>query len=379
MKKTTSLLTTGTEKYPALTGIRACGAIAVFVDHFQPSTSVHTSFNVMAFFFVLSGFLIVRLYYDKLRPDGHWLAGYFVRRFARIYPVYFLLVTIAIGLHFHQRPLPPHPSFNLWMLIKNYTLTHALFHQWADVLIQPSWTLTVEECFYLLAPVFILVIRRAGYVVGLLSAVVMLGVALAVSTTGISFLGTPEFVWGSTFFGHFFEFFSGIGLALVIMRLERNGVAAKQGVGGGQGNSWTMAGGAGVLVLVAVMIFMYGHPPVNNAAIILVNNFLIPVPVAVLYFGLIRENTAVSRVLSGRVATLLGRSSYSFYLLHTLVIDYFSVPRLPTLFGGHRVLAVLLTLIMTWLLSICLFKFYEEPINLWIRKVFIPKNKPVAA
>ncbi len=55
----------GGEKYPALTGVRAIGAMVVFFDHFPFVPESHVVINVLAFFFVLSGFLIVHLYYTE--------------------------------------------------------------------------------------------------------------------------------------------------------------------------------------------------------------------------------------------------------------------------------------------------------------------------
>lgn len=366
-------IATGTEEYPALTGIRACGAIAVFFDHFPLWEGAHPVINVLAFFYVLSGFLIIRLYYDKLRFTPRWMSGYFIRRFARIYPVYFLLLTIAFYLSPIFRPILLDPEHHRLILLKNYTLTQSLFRWQPEVVLQPSWSLTVEECFYLFAPIFILLIRRFNFFVSLLSGVLLLLIALYISTFGMQFLQTPTFIFSTTFFGHFFEFFCGIGLALVIMRLEKQDIPKKKGC------QWTIVGGIGIIVLLFYMMYVYSHPPLDINTVIVTSNFLMPVPIALLYFGLIREKTFVARGLSGKIAGLLGRSSYSFYLLHILIIEYFSLPRVPTLFGGHRLLAVLLTLIFTWVLSIGLFKLYEEPINLWIRRVFIPKNKPATA
>jgi len=97
------------------------------------------------------------------------------------------------------------------------------------------------------------------------------------------------------------------------------------------------------------------------------NNFLIPVPIALLYWGLIREKSLLSRLLSTRLTALLGRSSYSFYLLHTLIIDYISVPWLLPLMGS-RSACVLVTFVVTWLASILLFICFEEPVNIFIRR-----------
>jgi peptidoglycan/LPS O-acetylase OafA/YrhL len=348
----------GDEKYPALTGVRALGASVVFFDHFPVWAGSHLTVNVMAFFYALSGFLIFRIYYQQAQLSRPWLSKYFVNRFARIYPVYFLLLSVAVYLHHDYRP---------WMLIKNYTLTHALFYP-ADMIIQPSWSLTVEECFYFLAPVFMLLTRHRGFLATTLLGCALLATALGIAQLPTDFLHTWSFVLDMTFFGHVMEFFAGAYLALVTMRAEAGGSLAMQG------NRWTMRGLAGMLVLVIAMAIVYAHQPLHIARVILLNNFLMPVPIAVLYWGLIRENTFLSRLLSSSLAGLLGRSSYSFYLLHTLIIDYVSIPWLLPRFNS-RLTCVMLTFVVTWLLSIVLFACFEEPVNLYIRQRFRSKEK----
>jgi peptidoglycan/LPS O-acetylase OafA/YrhL len=342
----------GRERYPALTGIRAFGAMAVFFAHFPLRPEWHIVINVMAFFYALSGFLIVRIYHEQAEITTAWLSKYFINRFARIYPVYFLLLTIAVCL---QRDLRPA------VLLTNYTLTHALFlHE--KIILQPSWSLTVEECFYALAPVFMILARRRGFAAAFALGAALLAAALAVSELRIGFLQTPAFVLSTTFFGHFAEFFAGVWLALHVTRLER---AGKLHVAGGRR---TLAGLAGVSLLSLAMLLIYRHAPLDVPAIVLINNFLIPAPIALLYCGLIREDTALSRLLSGGLARLLGRSSYSFYLLHTLVIDYVGAPLLQAL-PGYRPVLVLGTFALAWGIAIGLFFLYEEPLNLAIRRV----------
>ena len=353
-----STVKTGGEKYPALTGIRAVGASVVFFDHFPLWADSHIGINVLAFFFALSGFLIVRIYYEQAELNCKWLSKYFVNRFARIYPVYFLLLSIAVCLQHDLRP---------WDLLKNYTLTHALFHK-APLVIQPSWSLTVEECFYLLAPLFMVLAKAYNLVASFLLGCFLLFAALVVSKLGIGFLETPGFVLSTTFFGHSFEFFAGACLALALIKLEKKGPISVQG------NKYTMAGLGGVLLLSIAMIVVYGHAPLNFRAIILINNFLIPFPIALLYWGLLRENTVLSRLLSGKVSGLLGRGSYSFYLLHMLIINYISIPFILPI-TGYRALCVVLTFIATWFISLLLFVFYEEPVNIFIRRRFHSKDK----
>jgi peptidoglycan/LPS O-acetylase OafA/YrhL len=194
-------------------------------------------------------------------------------------------------------------------------------------------------------------------------ACLLLLAALLISRLGIGFLGTTPFVLSTTFFGHFLEFFAGVYIALAVIRMERKGSIYAPG------SKCTAAGVAGVGLLAVAMILVYRRASLDLAAVILINNFLIPFPIALLYWGLIRENTFLSRLLSSKAFRLLGRGSYCFYLLHTLIIDYVSVPLLAST-GGYRPLYVVLTFMATWIISILLFFVYEEPINIFIRERF---------
>jgi len=341
----------GNERYPALTGVRAVGASVVFFDHFPLWPGEQVIINVLAFFFVLSGFLIARIYHAQAQFSMRWLSGYFVNRFARIYPVYFLLLSVAVLLSHDLRP---------WTLFSNYTLTHALFPG-TPMLIQPSWSLTVEECFYFLAPVFMLLARRHNFWLPLALGSLLLAGALAVSRLGLPFLASGSFVMSTTFFGHFAEFFAGFWLALRLIKLEQRGPVRVPGC------KRTVLGLAGVCILVGAMVLVYRQPPPLDAVrIVVINNFLIPIPIVLLYEGLISEDTLLARWLSGRFIGLLGRASYAFYLMHTLVIDHLSHSFLPV--DSHRMLSVLFSFGMTWLLSMLLFACYEEPVNLFIRR-----------
>jgi peptidoglycan/LPS O-acetylase OafA/YrhL len=351
----------GSEKYPALTGIRALGAIAVFFDHFPVWPRQHIIINVMAFFYALSGFLIVRIYHEQARLEREWLSKYFLNRFARIYPVYFLLLTLAVLLQHDFRP---------WMLLANYTLTHGLFYH-TRMIIGPTWSLTVEECFYALAPLFMILARRQGFRASFLLGCGLFACALGISRLDIGFLQTPAFVLNTTFFGHFAEFFAGVYLALVVTRLEKAGSLPARGC------THTLAGLAGVAVLALAMLLTYRRQgPFDWPAITVINNFLVPIPIALLYLGLIRERTVLSRLLSGRFLGLLGRSSYSFYVMHILVVAYVGMPLLSASYAA-RPLIVLATFLLGWVLAVGLYLFYEEPVNLALRRKFRSKSATV--
>jgi peptidoglycan/LPS O-acetylase OafA/YrhL len=232
------------------------------------------------------------------------------------------------------------------------------------MLIQASWSLTVEETFYFLAPLFMLLARRSSFLMPLALGCCLLAAALFISTLGFRFLGTPMFVFSTTFFGHFLEFFAGFYLALRVMRIEARGGLRLDGW------RYTASGLLATGVLIGAMMVIYRNPPLNHWAIIVINNFLIPLPIALLYLGLLRERTWLSRVLSLPAAGLLGRSSYSFYLIQGAVVSFLAGASL-------RPVTTLLLFALLWLASILLFALFEEPLNLRIRRNFRSQERSV--
>jgi len=100
-----------------------------------------------------------------------------------------------------------------------------------------------------------------------------------------------------------------------------------------------------------------------------VNNFLLAVPIAILYYGLMLERTWFSRFLSTPLMQLLGKSSYAFYVLHILVIEYLARPYISRYFTNSIFYGVVCYL-LTAVLSIAIYLFYEHPMNKAIRKKY---------
>src|SRR5579871_5062554 len=98
-------------------------------------------------FFVLSGFVLTLRYSDDvLKSDFHWRL-YIQRRVARIYPIYFFILAGVALMHV---------PINL----SNVTLTQGFFTRLQQTGNIASWSLTVEECFYLLLPFVLWIIVR---------------------------------------------------------------------------------------------------------------------------------------------------------------------------------------------------------------------------
>ena len=360
-------------RIPALTGVRALAAFLVFFHH-HPTKYLTVGPLVLwwelhvgvTLFFVLSGFMITWRY-DR-RGQESFLRGYFVNRFARIYPLYLALVVPTM-LFWSVR------SVRAWFF--NLTVFSHL-----EAGIPQAWSLRVEECFYLCAPLIFWLWRRSPAFPILAGGAVLLAlwpVAALPATAGI--LGPPRDLLLYTFFGRFFEFYVGIWLAHRVARWQPS-PGSKRRV-----PAFTIVGVIGIGGVVAALAaihasragagYTYGlfHP-----AGIVLNNLVLPIFIAAFYWGLVTERSLVRRALSTRLADLLGRSSYAFYLVHMgTMLDLAlaalvglaarlgpgAAARVTALLGHVGVLFLVVTVI-----SIALYEGIEAPANRFLRRRF---------
>ena len=126
-------------------------------------------------FFVLSGFLIGGILLDA-RDSPSYYKTFYLRRFYRILPLYYLWVLGYFFVMFTSHnwfsallkvpaQAPPDPSV-FWLLafVQNVKFTSYVNLGWAWL--SPTWSLAVEEQFYLIAPLLIRrLTRRALFVV----------------------------------------------------------------------------------------------------------------------------------------------------------------------------------------------------------------------
>jgi peptidoglycan/LPS O-acetylase OafA/YrhL len=147
-----------TSRLPALDGLRAIAVAAVFFYHAGVS-GVPGDLGVQLFF-VLSGFLITRLLIEEYRTSASVDYWAFVRRRAfRILPAYYAFLAGTFVLD--------HLAGAHWSTGMTASSLGYLYNYWAAAHGSPTtalshtWSLSVEEHFYLLWPlVFVLLARR---------------------------------------------------------------------------------------------------------------------------------------------------------------------------------------------------------------------------
>jgi peptidoglycan/LPS O-acetylase OafA/YrhL len=139
----------------SLDGLRAVAILLVMAYHFDLN---NFGWMGVQLFFVLSGFLITGiLWKEKFRPAplGSRFKKFWTRRALRIFPLYygylFVLGLTFITIHFPNYYLTYIPylatyTTNFGRLLPNWHVTALFTH---------LWSLSVEEQFYLLFPLFI--------------------------------------------------------------------------------------------------------------------------------------------------------------------------------------------------------------------------------
>jgi peptidoglycan/LPS O-acetylase OafA/YrhL len=215
--------------------------------------------------------------------------------------------------------------------------------------VSQGWTLTVEEVFYFLAPFIFFWSRKIPLILQSLFFLLF-----GLGTIYLSGLMSLREMWICTFFGRSFEFMCGIYLFFLVRK-----VVFKPGFR----VTWLAA------MIFAGLVFLLSrlsYPPytyaIQNPIGLVINNYLLPVAIALLFWGLIHERTWLQRLLSTRAFEVLGKSSYTLYLIHfgvyTALVQAFITRNLFLI-----VLIVQVTAILAW-------KFIEEPLNHFIKGVF---------
>ena len=142
-----------------LDALRGLAAVVVVLFH-SSQKRIPCGWAAVDLFFVLSGFLITSIILRHGSSPG-FLKSFYVRRALRVWPIYYALIAVLIVLS----PLLARPTH--WAgLPYTLTFTQSLPLYWS--MISPtfsdyfghSWTLAVEEQFYLLWPPLVLIAGR---------------------------------------------------------------------------------------------------------------------------------------------------------------------------------------------------------------------------
>jgi len=368
---------------PELDGLRGLAVVAVMVFHqtvMSPATRFDHEFVRLAgflnagvdLFFVLSGFLITGILFDG-REARHGLRNFYARRTLRIVPLYYAVLFVA----FVVLPWFQHPKLEkwghtrglgqiwYWLFLSNWSIALGgvgFRHGMVDL----SWTLSIEEQFYLTWPLIVRSLPRGR----LLRVCAALAVAALATRAALVLSGAPP------------------------IRSALFTPARMDGLVMGAWVALMARGGGGVSALVPAARRVAVAAGVSTALLVLalgpdsphagVFHAVYTTPLAATFAAVLvlavggPESSWLRRGLRSRFLTTFGAYSYALYLFHNPVQAFcrdrvFPPASFPILFGSplpgqllFYALATAPALALAWLS----WHVYEKP---WLSlKRFFP-------
>jgi exopolysaccharide production protein ExoZ len=295
---------------PALIGVRGYACVFVFLAHYYSLFSdswLRSGGGVERFFsglhglaemgvelfFGLSGFLI---YGPLVRRRQFAVGRFFARRFRRIYPVFLAVLGIYLVLSLVFPALSKLPDGfgpSVVYILQNLAVMPGMFR--IDPIITVSWTLSHEAAFYIAAPLLVLGLRlpqrrpttRLVASALLLAACMWLWPYIGRHRYSIMFLlgimlADAEDMMPNLFRRSWFQWIAMVTVVLSAVALARGGI-------------WEYARFSPLLVGFPVTIL--------------------------LACGAKHGQGPLTRVMCWRPAVLVGPISYSFYMIHGLVLN----------------------------------------------------------
>lgn len=352
----------------ALTSLRYIAALLVMGYHMPLDPDIpfgiygflRQGFVGVSLFYVLSGFILCYNYFPAFQNglSGSQLKKFWFARFARIYPMYILTLTLSLFVKNSFQQVDPVLAVIHVFALQSYLPDK---NQVIYAFNGPSWSVSVEIFFYALFPVLIyfgiryLNTARRLLVAGVIVWVAQLGWQSFSQSWGID---AQEYLFYRFGPGRVCEFAIGLLIGRLFL-LWRNRPVKKWEI-----PFVSILTAIGVVVVINIMFLEKSQFQVYRYGTIYAPAF------ACLVFWLARYSTPVSRVMAQPALVLLGEASYSFYLLHDLVIRAMTNQYVSTFSGIAQYLLFGLIIIVTTLLSIIAFHWYETPTRLWLRKWF---------
>jgi peptidoglycan/LPS O-acetylase OafA/YrhL len=336
--------TFGNARLDSLTGLRYCAAMTVVISHvvgnipeLRSTVLSNLSGIGMPLFFTLSGFLMCYNYYAEFaegRPGA--LRRFYVARFARIYPVYLLVLLLSfsfMGNFFHDVYFRPAETARCLAFCGTLTQSWVHLPAFADYLnprtvtqayLGISWSVSTEIFFYATFPLVIPVLKR------LTTPKRILGCAAAVWCAYAAFD-----LWYTRGIADFWRVVTGFSTERWVLYLSPYGRVGEFWIGCLAGRLYGVASLKPASIwesrcarlamwcsgpLLIILVRKIGHNWYADR--LFINIGLAPLCVAVIY-GLARCPSFPQRLLASRPLVLLGESSYCLFLLHPLFQSFY--------------------------------------------------------
>ncbi|HEX3073691.1 MAG TPA: acyltransferase, partial [Ignavibacteriales bacterium] len=143
---------------------------------------VHQGGKGVQLFYLLSAFTMYYTYIRHSRREKFYEGNFFIRRFFRIAPLYYLAIAYYLWQDgFGPRPWLGEDKFiSLSNIISNFLFVSGVHPYWINSLVPGGWSIAVEMSFYLLVPFLIIYVNSKAKGLALLTYTLIIYLVLSV-------------------------------------------------------------------------------------------------------------------------------------------------------------------------------------------------------
>lgn len=330
-------------------GLRAIAVLAVVLYHYK-FDFLSGGFIGVDIFFVISGFVIAKSIFAELGEGSFTISNFYFKRVRRIIPalfVVYLLTSIFAAIILLPNDLISYSK----SLIASATFVSNIFFWKSSAYFNPiaetqpllhTWSLSVEEQYYLFAPLLFALLHylKLGKRVTIAVLVALFSCSLALSIAAVYTAPTAGFFLLPT---RLWELLLG---AVVAVQLSRDKVR----LGAFANSALSVVGLA--LIIFGLFTIQSGDPfPGWNALYPCVGTALI------ILGGTTDRPPLVNRLLGTRIPVGIGKISYSLYLIHWPIIafiNYYVDGRLSSYAYSALILIAIIASYLSW-------RYIEQP------------------
>lgn len=335
---------------PKLDGLRAIAVLMVVIHHYSDELHFPISFkygaNGVQIFFTISGFLITYILLSQKNNNSgaskpKMVLSFMFKRALRLFPIYYIFLTILVvfskigGLWLGQENM----EWYYYLYIQNILFYKFNFQ---STLLNHTWSLAVEEQFYLLWPFLIFYIPKK---IEFYLLLLIFSVGLVSKYYFINYYVGTGTIKGVTF-THFDTL--GIGALLAHFVYYKNKIALN------------------FLEKYASMLFLLTLALSIIFTIFQINTFLLGLFLAFMSFFLVYMSSSprsyfIDSILNLRAFNYLGKISYGIYLYHKPVPFFFNYLSQKThFFIESKILLFIIYISITLLISVLSWNTIEK-------------------
>ncbi len=322
---------------PEIDGLRGISVLLVILYHsnfiFFEKNFFAAGYLGVDIFFVISGYLITSIILKEILSKNSFnFMNFYERRARRLLPA--LVVTLIISIPLAFLKLSPYElvEFAKSQIATLFFTSNFYFNLISDYFgpntspLLHTWSLSVEEQFYFLFPIFLLITHKFFYRFNLTILILIFVLSLLfanlikTSHSSFNFYMISSRIW---------ELIAGAIISVIELNKKYSSIK--------RNNIFAFIG----LSLIFISLFYFDEDTSHPSFLT-----LIPVLGVMLILFFSNKNEIVYKILSSKYLVGLGLISYSLYLIHYPIFIFFDIPKMSFEF---KLIFIVLTIFLSTL------------------------------